>query len=369
MLNTIRLTTSQVIVLPFPQRGGEAAKFRRSVPMRSFGESLVLSLLLTLSVPLLLPSPVGAQTPPAPAQNQAPVPPRPPMFEVGAGFAGGAREHVPGADYFLVGTVLLSHTGQIHIHWDGVSLNLGTYNLGTDGTHFVGRANLPSITFDLQQLLGHRWMEKMNLVVSAGNWVSDAALSYSDLNLGRVSINLTQRIRSNASTQWTVSEMAGMTAYLRRERFFNLPGLEAVPVHLAVNTAVAHRFSPQVATSISVAVYANVLNGINATAGFEPFIIGGTLTGQVNIGTHWVTGATLDGSEMIRLDNSTIAPFHMVSLTAFLRYVFTTGSGGLRHAIQVNLGASYNELFFGPGPRATDPAQVLSGGLTYNVSF
>lgn len=344
-------------------------RHRRSVPMRILSESLPLSIFLSLAMAIAFSLPAAAQTSPPQAQTQAPVPPRPPMFEVGAGFAGGVRDHVPGPDHFLVGTVLLSHTGQIRIHWDGVTLNLGSYNLGTDVSHLVGRANLPSITFDLQQLLGRRWMEKMNLVVSTGNWVSDAALSYSDLNLGRVSINLTQRIHSSASTQWTVSEMAGMTAYLRRERFFNLPGLEAVPVHLAVNTAVAHRFSPEVATSISVAVYANVLNGINATAGFEPFIIGGTLTGQVNIGTHWVTGLTLDGSEMIRLDNSTIAPFHMANLTAFLRYVFTTGSGGLRHAIQVNLGASYNELFFGPGPRATDPAQVLSGGVTYNVSF
>ncbi len=264
----------------------------------------------------------------------------------------------------LVGRVMLTHVGQIHVIWDGVSLNLGGASVGLNDSKVLAlQSQFPTLTLDLQELLGVNWMKSIKLQVSGGFYDNDPIRNTTDIQIGKIALSLTQSVIETDSWSWSVTESASVGGLFKREFHESGAVFEAIPVTLALNSTVVKTFSKDLAMSLSIGAYTTVLNSLNQG---QPLVVaGGSFSADLNFRNRLSGGVRLDASELF-IPGADGNGKVTVNATAYLKYVLNKNPEGAEHAISLNLGTLYDEAL---SQANGNPRKNWTTTLQYTVRF
>lgn len=275
-----------------------------------------------------------------------------------------ASQASPGAanEALVTGQVFVSHTGRVRVLWDGVSVNGGSYSIGgTNNGEVVGAAALPNMQLDLQKIFGRKWMDSLKLDINSVAYDHSPMRGTTDLLIGKVMLNLSQAVVSTGSTQLRFSEGVG-AGYFSREFHANGFEVNAIPAFLTFDSRLVTQVSPEVSFAIAAGAYANVLNHLS---GGHNAVLGAYVSSEVGIGKQLALGLKLDGARMVQLSNPGPSPV-ATNVTAFVRYVLTQAQGQPKHALQLTVSATRDELMPTSDKSVFESAMVK---FQYTVAF
>ncbi|MGZ3687681.1 MAG: hypothetical protein ACXWPM_04470 [Bdellovibrionota bacterium] len=283
------------------------------------------------------------------------------MIQVGASADVDVQQTNQGADAAAIGRIWLSHEGQIRIVWDGVTLNLGKLGMRMSSAEPTVTAKFPTMTLDLQKLAGAQWMKSLGIVIAAGSYDNDPRRGTTDLEIGRISVNLSQTLHSDDRWSWTIGESVSGAAMFQRtfQRTGNV--YQAVPVTLAVNTEIVRHLSQELSVTLAMGAYQTILESFQ---GGDPLsVTGGSLSASVALNGVFSTGVAFSGSRSAAV-GSLDAGKRSVDATAFLKFIVSQGRGvdHPEQAISLNFRAYYNECL-------TEADGSVYQGLDTTVSY
>jgi hypothetical protein len=266
-------------------------------------------------------------------------------------------EGVSGAqDSRLVGSLWLTYQGQIKVKWEGVQVSGGKVELPTHGSGFT--ASLPNLTLDLQQLLGARWMDSIQLQVQPGSYDNDPLRGTTDIQIGAISLSLSQKVVADSAWTWTLKESVNTSA--KFQRTFHETGyvFNAVPVSLAIDTQVVRRFTHGLAASVAIGIYGSVIKNLAGGDAFHGR--GGYVNPELSF-KKWAGGARVERNELA----GSGAKMNDRNVTGYVRYALGK-IGGRDQSLSLSL-TSFKDGIIARADGT--PRKGRKMNLQYNIRF
>ena len=287
------------------------------------------------------------------------------IFKAEAGMSMSTSSREVPDEALVYGTVTLSGKGEIKIHWDGVTVGLGDYTVGSTASRTFASANLPSLYLDLQKIFGVKWMDAIRLKFSGGAIDNDPITGKSDITLGQISVNLTQTVTKTKTFEWTMNESAGMAGYFQRKLYNTATPFEAVPVCFALNTKLVAKISSEAVVAISMGAFSNIVTGINQNTGFRAFVIGGYVAPSVTFGGHLEIGGRVQAMDMVQVAGGTSSAV-AYNVSGYVKYMLSQKASKLQHAIELSVGAMDDGIITDINGNHT---RAKFAGIKYTVAF
>ncbi len=261
-------------------------------------------------------------------------------FVIGTGASYTDTNRPDPKDTLISGSVFVSHAGSVQVIWDGVSVNGGSYAVGTgDGVNFRWNITLPTVILDLQAIFGVEWMKAIKLNLAAGGYDDDSARNTVDTYIGKITLNLTQSVYSDDKLSLEINESVGFAGRFNRHLNATDVDSESVPVYLQLSAAAVDKISPSVAIAISVGTYATLYQQINSP---DQDRFGAFINPELRIGQAFTTGIRSEFMQRLLYTEDTVYQ-HSIQTSAYVKYVLSSANSEFKHSIQLSVGQVYDE--------------------------